>query len=501
VLSGQNSALAENLPAGQYYVVVTDANGCSATSDVITLTEPDTLTLTVTDKKLFYDAFETSCWDAQDAEVTLSRTGGVSPFSFELDGELVVPNELSQVIGLSGGSHSIQVTDANGCVASVPFEVMSAPQLVISVEQVTDVSCANGDDGSISISVTGGSGTYSYLWSNGATTQNLVAVSVGSFDVTVTDILGCQANLSTAVEVTAPAPLELLIGPTSNCGLDLSVLGGVAPYSYSWSSQDASYSLSDGTSQDLVAAPVGTYSVLVTDANGCTAQQTGSVTNPQCDCDLFPMTMTTSSVSASCFASRDGQVSASVQGGNGAISFLWTSNDGIDSWTTASVSDLPAGVYHLQASDESGCTELKTVLVTQPSEVTIALSSPDLGQGYQISGFGKSDGSISAMIESSGQDTSTFDLLWSTGAINTNSISGLSAGTYSLTVTDNFNCEFSASIELTEPDELQIDVSALDISCFGLVDGAIGCVGDWRRRAVFFLVARRPVARGPNRLG
>ena len=280
----------------------------------------------------------------------------------------------------------------------------------------TDATCNGGSDGTATAGASGGTAPYSYSWSNGATGANISGLLAGSYTVTATDANGCTGTAM----VTIGEPAGMIVNATStvvSCNgntdgsVSASVSGGVAPYSYVWS---------DGsTSPNVYFVPVGTYTVTVTDANGCTATGSTEVTEPPV------LSASASGTDVSCNGDSDGVATASATGGTAPYTYLW-SNGG----TGASVSGLASGTYTVTVTDLRGCAEVASVTIGEPTILTASIST------NEVSCNGGNDGSATATPAGG---TAPYTYSWSNGATGATA-SGLSAGTYTVTVTDANGC-------------------------------------------------------------
>ncbi len=446
--NGATTQDVSGLEAGTYSVTVTDANGCTDTLSGIEIDEPSELVA------ILDDSDDVSCFDGSDGSIEISVSGGTGAYTYLWSNGATTQD----ISGLEAGTYSVTVTDANGCTDTLSgIEIDEPTELVVTVLLITDASCAGSQTGAIDIGVTGGTASYTYLWSNGATTQDLSSIGAGNYSVTVTDGNGCEEVLS-GIMVDDPSSLEVvatLVTDTScfdgnNGAIDITVTGGTPSYTYLWSN--------GATTQDVSGLEAGTYSVTVTDANGCTDTLSGiEIDEPS---GLIAILDNPDNVS--CFDGSDGSIEISVSGGTGAYTYLWSNGA-----TTQDVSGLEAGTYSVTVTDANGCTDtLSGIEIDEPSELVAILDDSD-----DVSCFDGSDGSIEISVSGG---TGAYTYLWSNGA-TTQDISGLEAGTYSVTVTDANGCTDTLSgIEIDEPTELVVTVLLItDASCAGSQTGAI----------------------------
>lgn len=268
--SGTGTAIT-GLTAGTYNVTVSSTSGCSASFSSL-ITQPTTLTATAA--PINYQCF------GQTGGINLTVNGGTPAYSYNWGGGVTTQNRS----GLTAGTYTVTVTDANGCTATASATVTGPLSGMTLNSTMTNVSCNGGTNGSIDITVSGGTSPYSYNWGGGITTEDRTSLTAGVYNVTVTDANGCTATLNKTI--TQPSALTLSVAatnptcpPASNPpvntdgAIDLSVSGGTAPYSYSWSNLPGA-----PDPQDQTGLAAGTYTVTVTDANGCTATISATLT-------------------------------------------------------------------------------------------------------------------------------------------------------------------------------------------------------------------------------
>lgn len=256
-----------NIPAATYTVVVTDANNCIANSSV-TITENPGMSLSV-------NISDVNCIGEVSGEIDLTVTGaqGVPTFNWSNG---ATSEDLTSI---GDGSYTVTVTDASGCTIAGTYVVAEPATALSATATMTNVSCNGGSNGSIDLTPAGGTPNYTFSWSNLATTQNISGLAAGTYTVTVTDDNDCTFSLTK--EITQPTQLSLSTSVTdATCPgdidgvIDLSVSGGTPIYTYDWSNDGLE--MPDDDPQDLIIGP-GTYSVIVTDANGCTATASATI--------------------------------------------------------------------------------------------------------------------------------------------------------------------------------------------------------------------------------
>ena len=311
-------------------------------------------------------------------------------------------------------------------------------------------ACAGQNTGAVASSVAGG-GSNTYAWSNGATSANIANLGAGSYSVTVTSSQGCigQASTSltmpTAMSITGTVQNATCAG-SSNGSIQLNVTGGTGNKTYAWSNGTAVANASN------LAA--GVYSVSVSDQAGCSASQSFTVGSPAA------IAISGNATNVHCFAGNDGAITVSASGGTGAKTYVW--NTGA---TGSTINGLIAGTYTVVANDIAGCSSTATFNVTQPTALEINLAAFNIACG---------DAAGSAIISPSG-GAPAYAVNWDNGSTAYESGS-LDAGSYSVTVTDNNNCQITESFTIQQTENLNVVIDAQNISCFGAADGSVAAI-------------------------
>jgi gliding motility-associated-like protein len=299
------------------------------------------------------------------------------------------------------------------------------------------ISCAGSADGMTDLTVSGGTMPYSFSWSNGGITEDLTRLTAGNYGVTVTDANGCEAVSSIALTEPQPIFASTIVNhircngfPTGT--IDLTVSGGVSPYTQVWSE--------GSITEDLFNLNTGTYSVVITDKNQCTYSLISNSINEE-----SPVILSVSSTNETCFESNNGTAEAIVSGGTAPYIITWS--NGINN---AVVSELEAGSYTVTVTDSNGCYKSDTFIIAQPDSLIAAVSSPLYSNGHNVSYFQSTDGSIQMNVNGG---TSPYSCSWSNGT-TTKDLSQIPAGDYSVIITDTLGCRTSASISLSQPNDL-----------------------------------------------
>lgn len=449
--SWDNGATSEditNIPAGTYSVLITDANGCTSALSV-TINQPaQTIASSLNAQG------NVGCFADSTGYIDLTVSGGTTPYTYVWsNGETT-----EDINSLPSGNYNVVVTDMNGCTtSSSAFISQPAASLSAALSSQTDVDCYSNATGSIDVTVSGGTQPYTYVWNNGATTEDISGITSGSYSVQVTDSNGCTTTLSAVISQPA-ATLASQVSSQINVGcyadssgsIDLTVSGGTMPYTYSWNN--------GATSEDLTGLPVGTYSVLVTDSNGCTSTATVNIQQPSGALSLNVISM----VQVKCFADSTGSIDIFAAGGTAPYTYSWSNGS-----TTEDISSLPSGSYTVLITDANGCTAAQTVTITQP----VATLASTISFQTNIDCFGNSVGSINITVTGG---TAPYTFAWNNGA-TTEDVTGLMAGNYSVLVTDANGCTAILSSQITQPQNaLNASVqSVTNADCFGNATGII----------------------------
>lgn len=427
----QTAATATNLTAGTYFVTVTDFKNCVTISPTATITAPPALVVTASPSSLI------SC--NSTITISSSATGGTGTYSY-----LWNTGEISSSITVNTGTYIITITDAAGCFGSDTVSVLATNStLTASINQPPNICF--GSSTSITVNVSGGLGSNTYLWNTGATTSSINA-GAGNYCVTVTDIGGCITNA--CVTIIQNPQISVSIGtppnicPGASTTITAAGAGGQTPYSYLWNTGETSQS---------VLKPAGTYTVTLSDATGSLCSATSSITISAVS--AITATMTFNNVS--CFGTSNGAALVYATGGGGGYTYLWAPSGG----TNASATQLGPGTYTVTVTDLVGCTKSGNVTIIQPAApVTLTITNTN------NLCFGDSVGTATAIANGG---TAPYYYYWSYNGDTTDIITGLPADTYTVTIADNTGCAASSSVVVSEPDEIIFTSTATQIICYG----------------------------------
>lgn len=510
--------------AGPYNLTTTDGvNGCtSSTSAIVALNIVVPVASATVGSNL-------NCVNAS-VQINGSASSQGANFSYlwtTTNGNIVSGgNTLTPIVNAAGVYNLLVTNSENGCTNTTPATVVQTPVLSAGVGTSTNVSCNGGSNGATSTTVSGGAGTNTYLWSNGSTTASIAGVTAGTYIVTVTDSENCTATASAVITqpvillVNASATGETALG-ANNGTASTAPSGGTPGFTYLWSNS--------ATTANISGLAPGTYTVTITDANACTAVQTVTVNSFNCN-----VSTAITATNITCSGANNGSASVTVSGATNPISYLWSNgsttasisslapgvytvqildangcpatvnttlteppvlttnatatnetaaganngtataapNGGTAPYTylwsntanTATISNLAPANYTVTITDNLGCIAVQTVAVSAFNCVISANIT-----AAQVSCNGGANGQATVTLTGG---TLPFVYLWSNGA-TTATANNLSAGTYTVTVTDAAACVVIQTVNILEPLAISVSAQIQDVICQEDQTGAI----------------------------
>ncbi len=443
--TGASTQSISALSAATYTVQVTDIYSCSSAT-TYTIGQPGIVTA-ATSTPTNTRGYNVTCYGSSDGSATVYPGGGTPPYTYLWSTGATT----STINGLTAGTYTVTVHDAHNCTPSTATVTLLQPapvSLTVSPSVFyggSNISCYGGSNGSITAQPGGGTANFTYLWSNGQTTQVASGLSIGTYTVIATDSVGCTANASISLQ--QPLPLTKTLTPSVYSGYNISchgqqdgsitvaTNGGTAPYHYTWA--DTAFT------QNRSLLYAGTYHVTITDTLGCSISDSIVLSEP-----TEIVSSTTGSL-LNCYGDHNGTASVSVLGGNGPYTYLWSTGA-----TSPAISNLAAGNYLVTVTDTRGCTRVDQVQVTQPTQVTGYAFGTYIGCGSQIG--------LLSVTGSGGNGPYTF--AWSNGstaAFQTNQ----PLGNYSVTVTDTHGCWDTASAIILSPPPISASSNDFHTTC------------------------------------
>lgn len=433
--NGATGQTASNLPGGVYVVTVTDANSCAAVTNV-TVVEPSVLVPHVT-------AINTAC-GTSNGNANVYSTGGTPGYTNSWSTGATGP----AITGLAVGSYAVTVTDSKGCVKVEQFTIGGTANAgTVSATVQSNAKCNGAADGVAVASYTGGTSPYTFTWNTGATGATASNLAAGTYFVTGTDAGGCSA--SGYIVVSQPNPvIANIAGAPTTCGTSngsayVLPVGGTGSYTFTWTN--------GATSQTISNVSAGSYSVTVTDANGCTKSTSYIVLN------IGAGTVSFTKTNVSCNGGADGSAVANITGGTPNYTYSWSTGS-----TSQTATNLSAGTsYTVTITDANSCMNITSVSVTEPKQIKLT-------QSVATPSCGTSNGSAVVFVNGG---IPQYSYSWSTGA-TTATVNSIAAGSYTVTVTDANACTNSLVIVVQSSTAPVVQAAVTPTQC-GAAIGAI----------------------------
>ncbi|MBL4818737.1 MAG: SprB repeat-containing protein, partial [Deltaproteobacteria bacterium] len=434
--SGATSNDISSINAGNYTLTITDNNDCKTTSSYA-VSEPPALTISTSTTDV------TVC-GGSDGTAIASASGGTTPYEYTWSTGATT----TSISGLPIGIYQVSILDSHFCQNTASVTINEPNNFTVSSSQ-SNVSCFGDSAGAINLTISGGTSPFTYFWSNGSTTQNLTTLSVGTYTVSITDSSDC----GTVVGITIDGPNELIITPSYS---DISCFGlvdgfaavagsgGVSPYFYLWSTLD--------TVQVIIGLSQGSYTVTLTDSDGCIKISTIPIGEP------VNLTGSTSGSNVRCNGNNDGIIDLTVSGGTPGYVYSWSNGA-----TSQDITSIIAGNYTVTIRDINNCQTTAIHTISEPPILSVSISKTD------VTSCGGSDGTADA-VASGG--TTPYEYSWSNG-VTTSNISGLIIGIYEVNILDINSCQISGSITIDELATYSVTSSQSDVNCNGNIDGSI----------------------------
>ncbi|EPR70936.1 T9SS C-terminal target domain-containing protein [Cyclobacterium qasimii] len=485
-----------NLPGDLYKVTVEDANGCLTILDNILVDQPAS-GLQLTDLLLSdYNDYEISCAGESDGSISFNIIGNQGLLSYNWTGPNGFTSEEANLVGLEAGKYELIVADESGCTLSRDFDI-EEPDPLNLIDEVSDyngfgVQCNGGNEGYIYLDISGGSGGTTIQWTGPdgfvSQSENLEELFQGTYNLTITDLNGCEINKS--YTLTEPEGLEIgeLADEKVNVycfGQATGVLAAIinrtsaGPYIYTLLNEaDDVVSTSPPTTETtwyFTGLIADRYSLMVTDVNNCLQEiENLEITQPATGLQIEDVSVSNfTGFNSSCFGADNAWIDVTTSGGSGNYQYEWTGPDSFIG-NKPSISNLKPGDYQLTITDQNGCEVVTDIInIIEPNPL-LANSEVALQNGYEISCYGADDGSIE--LNPSG-GTGNYTMSW-TGPNGFTSdaltVSNLSPGDYEVTIMDENDCVVTEEYTITAPEPLSLDIiEKVDVLCYGEPTGSI----------------------------
>lgn len=459
-----------DLGVGSYRVQVRDANGVSTYTNGITITG-------VADISINYTKSDINCFGGQDGFLSVDAFGGSGGYQYELHDRslnvLLTSQSSNTFTNLSPGIYEIHVRDSEGCKSDgIPIAIQEPAHLDATFD-VQSISTYQEQDGIVTVDVSGGAGEYHYAISPDLstfyTTNTFSNLAAGEYTFLVQDQNGCFIE----EVITLAEPSQLLstltiteeYTCTSNASLEVSVVGGISPYEYSFDGGSFFFPM-DGNSQIISGLSPGTYEITIRDANGIIHTNTTTIEI------VDPLNLSLSSVDVTCASNLDGNIASVATGGKGNYRFKLMDIQGNDIrpyQDNGFFDNLGNGKYQVQVIDSGNCTLISSIIeITNAAELVIDNISSQNNTYY-----GANNGSISFDISGGIPPYSYYINSTSLLPNNAQVLTNLPAGEYSIVVQDAKGCELTIQQTITQPETKSFELLTNAIK--GLRQGELTC--------------------------
>lgn len=456
----QTDSVLDGVNAGSYVVTVTDSRNCTATAS-------GTLTITAGANNVAFSApviTNVSCSNNNTGSITVTATGGSGTFTYSWSNQQTG----ATISNLPSGQYCVTANDGTGCTATACYNVSQSPPVTINQPAITNPTCNGTTDGSVTANVTGGNTPYTYNWNRPSDNQTYTGQTINglrsdTYILTVTDGSGCTATATYTLTEASPVVINqpVLVMPLCNGGTTGSITavagGGTGGFSYSWVKQVTNQTY---TGQTITTLSAGTYDLTVTDASGCTASNSFTLTEP--DALVFNTPVI---VNNGCVVSVGGSITANAGGGTPGYTYNWVQQSNNQAYTGQTINNLNADNYAVTVTDLNGCTATDVYTVTSVTPLLFTQAQTE------VSCAGGNDGTATITVTSG---TQPYGYNWNNnGPTATATIGGLQAGLTTVVINDA-NCSATASFTITEPTPVQVNqLSQTDVLCNGGNNGAV----------------------------
>ncbi len=440
--------------AGKYYVTVT--GGTTSKVDSFTIAQPEIVAATTV-------LTQVNCNGGTNGAIVTTPSGGTGPYTYSW----LMPNSTTvtskDLASLAAGIYKLTVTDSKSCTGT-RADTIKAPAVLAIATVATNVTCKNGNNGTIVSTPSGGTEPYTYLWSNGATTKDLATLVAGSYTVTLTDAKLCTATRTETIT----EPDSVRIGTATITGTRCSqatgaisiagATGGTSGYTFAWTGPNNT----TFSTQNIATLAPGTYTLTVRDTRQCQAVRTFEVVDTAANITNSAPSVT----NVICNGGSTGAITLTATG-SGPLTYAWTGPNSYTA-TTLAINTLKAGNYTLSITD-AGCGKTIAATVTEPTAIATGVQSVNVKCKDGLTG--------SIALNATG-GTGALTISWTGPGSYTatgQNIGSLGVGTYVARIKDGNNCEKTESVTITEPSTaLAIsNATVTDVACNGGTTGKI----------------------------
>lgn len=449
-------------PATVTYTVLPTSGTCVGPTFTITVTVNPSINPNVV-------VTNNTCFGVNSASISTNITGGIpfssgSPYQITWTGPNGFTSSSTSISNISPGNYVLDILDAGNCPFQGNYIITEPADIVITVDSENDITCFNAANGSINITVTGGTGNYVYTWTKDTnpypdTTQDIANLSPGIYNVSVTDANNCGPTTASFTITQPPLLVVSLVSQTNvlcfgaaTGDININVIGGTlgSGYVFSWIGPNGFTS----TNQNLNTLFAGTYDLTVTDANGCQKNLTVIITQST----EINIAYTTTPIT--CYGANNASITVTLSGGNPPYLYQWSNLA-----TTLAQTNLSAGNYTITVSDSLGCPKSLTVTIPDAPVFTV---NPIVSN---ITCFGANNGSINLNLTGG---IAPVALTWSDNSTSGLIRNNLPAGTYTATISDGTPCYIVRTFTIIEP--LPVVLSANTTNAFNCTNANSGAI-------------------------
>ncbi|MEM0543154.1 PKD domain-containing protein [Flavobacterium sp. j3] len=410
-----------------------------------------------------------TCFGVNTASITTNITGGIPPYTINWTGPNGFTAATTSIANLLPGLYNVTIDDLGGCPFSNSYTIIEPADIVITVDSESDSTCFGSNNGSINISITGGTGDYFYTWTKDnipfATTQDVSGLAPGAYEVSVTDANNCGPKTATFTITEPPLLVVSLVSQTNvlcfgaaTGAITVNIVGGTPnpsalDYTYAWTGPNGFIS----SNQNLNSIIAGTYNLSVTDDQGCSKNLTVVITQSS----EIIVNFTTTPIT--CFGANNASITATISGGNAPYQFQWNNLA-----TTLNQTNLSAGTYTITVTDNVGCSKVQNIIIPEAPLFTV---NPIV---TNVTCFGANNGSINLNLTGG---IAPVALTWSDGSTAGLIRNNLPPGTYTATISDGTPCFIVRTFTIIQPQALVLAATTTNpLDCNTANNGSINLI-------------------------